>query len=132
MEQYKYEIITLLAMLFFHIVDDYYLQGILASMKQRIWWIHNDYTHHKYDYDYLVALFEHAFSWAFMISVPAAIFIYFSNSYFTPLFLAFLPNMFIHAIVDDLKANELRLNLFQDQFIHIVQVCFTWYFVVLV
>lgn len=28
----------LLLMIFLHIVDDYYLQGILASMKQKEWW----------------------------------------------------------------------------------------------
>jgi hypothetical protein len=30
-------IYTLMAMLFLHIVDDYYLQGFLASAKQKSW-----------------------------------------------------------------------------------------------
>ena len=33
------EIFMLLFMVFLHIVDDYYLQGILASMKQKQWWL---------------------------------------------------------------------------------------------
>lgn len=28
----------LLLMIFAHIIDDYYLQGILAHMKQKVWW----------------------------------------------------------------------------------------------
>lgn len=32
------ETILLLCMLFCHIVDDYYLQGWLASAKQKSWW----------------------------------------------------------------------------------------------
>ena len=31
----------LFVMVFGHIVDDYYLQGILASMKQKSWWKEN-------------------------------------------------------------------------------------------
>ena len=33
--------INLLTMIFLHIVDDYYLQGVLAKMKQRKWWEDN-------------------------------------------------------------------------------------------
>ena len=35
------KIILLLGMLFCHIVDDYYLQGWLASAKQKSWWEKN-------------------------------------------------------------------------------------------
>lgn len=35
---------VLLAMVFCHIVDDYYLQGWLASAKQRKWWEENART----------------------------------------------------------------------------------------
>ena len=34
----EFKVLVLFAMLFCHIVDDYYLQGILASMKQKSWW----------------------------------------------------------------------------------------------
>lgn len=36
----------ILAMVFCHIVDDYYLQSCLASMKQKKWWqkmLHKSY-----------------------------------------------------------------------------------------
>lgn len=58
-------------MLFCHIVDDYYLQGILASMKQKKWWQENA-PDKLYEYDYLIALLMHGFSWAFMIMLPIA------------------------------------------------------------
>ena len=61
-----------LIMLFMHIVDDYYLQGILAKMKQRSWWEENA-PQEKYKHDYKVALFMHAFSWTFMIMLPLLI-----------------------------------------------------------
>ena len=35
------KILVLFLMLFLHVVDDYYLQGILASMKQKSWWQKN-------------------------------------------------------------------------------------------
>ena len=41
-------------MIFCHIVDDYYLQGILASMKQRKWW-EEHYPQKSYNYDYIMA-----------------------------------------------------------------------------
>lgn len=33
-----YKIVILFTMIFCHIVDDYYLQGWLASAKQKSWW----------------------------------------------------------------------------------------------
>jgi hypothetical protein len=56
-------------MLFCHIVDDYYLQGILALMKQKTWW-KKQTLNSLYKYDYIMALCEHAFSWTFMIFLP--------------------------------------------------------------
>lgn len=113
------KICAALIMIFLHIVDDYYLQGILAKMKQREWWEKN-YPDQKYDFDYLVGLFMHAFSWTFMIMLPAML-----NGYF-PLWLFGL-NVIIHATVDDLKANKKSINLLIDQIIHIIQILFTWF-----
>ena len=60
------KIVILIVMFFCHIVDDYYLQGCLANMKQKSWWqIHT--SNKLYKYDYIMALLEHAFSWSFMI-----------------------------------------------------------------
>ena len=44
---------VLLLMFFFHIVDDYYLQGILASMKQSEWWKNQKEYSDMYKNDYV-------------------------------------------------------------------------------
>ena len=116
----------LLVMIFLHIVDDYYLQGILAAMKQKSWWKEHA-PDELYRYDYILALLCHAFSWTFMIMLP----IWFSfNFTITPLFaIAFLANMAIHSFVDDLKANKKKINLITDQSIHVLQIVSTcWLF----
>lgn len=41
-----------LTMIFLHIVDDYYLQGILAQMKQKKFW-KEQAPDVKYKYDYI-------------------------------------------------------------------------------
>ena len=66
------KIIILLIMLFLHIVDDYYLQGILTKLKQKSWWEENA-PNKLYKHDYIIALIEHAFSWTFMIMLPFTI-----------------------------------------------------------
>lgn len=114
---------TILSMLFMHIVDDYYLQGILSSMKQKKWWISQKEYKPLYKYDYIVALFMHSFSWAFMIMLPIAIMLNFNIS--EGFFMALFVNMLIHCIVDDLKANKKKINLVVDQSIHIIQILIT-------
>ena len=111
-------------MMFFHIVDDYYLQGILASMKQKQWWKKQSNYSDKYENDYIVALFMHSFSWAFMIMLPIAIKLKFELDAFFGIML--LINTAIHCIVDDAKANKMKINLIVDQGIHISQICITY------
>lgn len=118
------EIFILLAMLFCHIVDDYYLQGILASMKQKSWWQKSESYSEKYRYDYVIALIEHAFSWTFMVMLPIFIVSKFQIDVF--MCLVFLANWIIHTVVDDLKANKKKINLIQDQVIHLVQIFVTF------
>lgn len=55
------DLFILIFMIFCHIIDDYFLQGILASMKQKVWWKEN-YPDKIYSKDYLMALFMHSFS----------------------------------------------------------------------
>ena len=117
--------ILLLSMLFCHIVADFYLQGILAKMKQKSWWKENA-PQSLYKYDYMIALIEHAFSWTFMIHVPIII------VYKEVVLLWFIVNVFIHAVVDNAKANRLSMSLVQDQFIHILQVVVLWLIYILV
>ena len=89
-------------MIFFHIVDDYYLQGWLASAKQKQWWKENA-PQPLYKYDYIWALLMHSFSWVFMIMFPIAVAMSFNFSWI--FLVCFLLNVCVHALVDDLKAN---------------------------
>ena len=120
------EIYVVFGMIFCHIVDDYYLQGILASMKQREWWEKNN-PDPMYRNDYIAALLAHGFSWTFMIHVPIVVYAVISRFTINPvLFLAvFLVNWPIHTITDDYKANKHTINLMQDQTIHFVQITVT-------
>lgn len=117
------KIFILLAMIFLHIIDDYKLQGILASMKQKKWWEEQKEYKSLYKYDYVPALIEHSFSWTFMIMLPIAFALNFNIGWWA---IAYIVNMVIHAFVDDLKANRFKINLVTDQTIHIVQIVVTW------
>ena len=113
---------TLLLMIFLHIVDDYYLQGVLANMKQKQWWQDNAPAS-LYRYDYIAALIMHSMSWAFMIMLPIAIKMSFDVG---GLFIGvWIVNAIIHGVVDDLKANKHKINLIQDQSVHMVQIVLT-------
>ena len=112
----------ILLMLFFHIVDDYYLQGWLASAKQKSWWEENA-PDELYKRDYIWALIMHSFSWSFMIMLPIA---YYMDFNITGEFIGvFIANIIGHARVDNLKANKKLINLWQDQLIHIACIAMT-------
>ena len=116
-----------LLMIFCHIVDDYYLQGWLASAKQKKYWEENA-PDKMYKHDYIWALIMHSFSWAFMIMLPIAFVMNFNiNADFVG---TFLWNVGMHALTDNAKANEKKINLIKDQTIHLLQIAAT--FVVLV
>ena len=111
-----------LSMIFCHIVDDYYLQGWLASAKQKKYWKDNA-PDKMYRYDYIWALLMHSFSWSFMVMLPIAFWLSF---YVNVLFLVvFVFNVAIHAFTDDLKANKKKINLWVDQIIHLMQIIIT-------
>lgn len=114
----------LLSMLFCHIVDDYYLQGWLASAKQKKYWQELPNYSDMYKHDYIMALIMHSMSWAFMIMLPIAV----VNRFDVGLgfFVLYITNAFLHAFVDDAKANRLVFNLVQDQLFHIAQIIVTW------
>ena len=109
----------ILSMIFCHIVDDYYLQGWLASAKQKKWWEENA-PQKLYNHDYIMALIMHSMSWSFMIMLPIAI----SMSYNVSMLfvIVFILNAVIHALVDNLKANKLQISLITDQLIHLLQI----------
>ena len=110
-------------MIFCHIVDDYYLQGWLASAKQKKYWKDNA-PDRLYKFDYIWALLMHSFSWTFMIMLPMAYVMNFSIPFM--FVIVFIANILIHAFVDDLKANRKKINLIQDQTIHLMQIYFTF------
>lgn len=116
-------------MIFCHIVDDYYLQGWLASAKQKSWWEKNCLDE-LYKYDYLAALFMHSFSWTFMIMLIPTIYILLVGGMWSPL--VFVANLAIHMDVDNLKANRKKINLIQDQLIHMIQIIVTWIVMILI
>ena len=123
--------LILLGMIFCHIVDDYYLQGWLASAKQKQWWKDNA-PDDLYKYDYKMALFMHSFSWAFMSMIIPIIYSLITKSENWYIFLLFVVNLLIHAFVDNLKANKRKINLVQDQTIHMIQVICTWALIVVI
>ena len=117
------KIFILLSMIFCHIIDDYYLQGWLASAKQKSWWEKNA-PQKLYQNDYLMALSMHSFSWTFMVMlIPSLYSILLGGIWYPALYIG---NIIIHFIVDDLKANKKKINLVQDQLIHLLQVVITW------
>jgi len=121
--------IILLCMVFCHIVDDYYLQGILASMKQRNWWKTNA-PDDMYKHDYIVALIMHSFSWAFMIMLPIGVYLFANGMLMQNNIIMYicwiLGNSVIHAVIDHLKANKKVINLVQDQSYHMIQIFLVW------
>lgn len=112
--------IILFLMIFLHIIDDFCLQGIMASMKQKSWWQKDPVgSNPKYKNDYIAALFAHSFSWSFMIMLPVMLW----GQWEWPILLA---NMFTHVAIDDAKANKMQINLIQDQTCHLIQILMTW------
>lgn len=125
--------LLLFIMIFLHIVDDYRLQGILASLKQKSWWEENA-PDEMYKHDYIMALFMHSFSWAFMIMIVPSIYLLthldnMSKSV-TLISIFLITNLLIHMHVDDLKANRKRINLIGDQLFHLWQIIATWAFLI--
>ena len=124
-------VFLLVFMLLAHIVDDYYLQGWLASAKQKKWWEQNA-PKELYKYDYIMALFCHALSWSIMIFLPILTYSLINNIDLQWFYLAIPINLCIHAFIDDLKANKLKINLIVDQSVHFFQIFATWLAFVLI
>lgn len=117
-------IINLFHMFFFHILDDFCLQGILANMKQKAWWEEHA-PQSLYRNDYMAALIIHAISWSIMIMIPVCwSYVEDVSPFMYTIVLIF--NTTIHAYVDHLKANQHKINLITDQLLHSVQIIITW------
>lgn len=118
------EIYVLLGMVFCHIIDDFLLQQVLAKLKQKDWWKEQKGYSDFYRFDYIAGLVCHAFEWTFMMMLPWALYLGFDvGGWFLVLFIV---NWVEHAVVDDLKANKMKLNLCQDQLLHVMQIVVTY------
>ena len=120
---------VLLLMFLFDIIDDFVLQPIcLSKLKQKRYWIEECKKYNlnisKYDTDYITALLIHGLSWSIMIHVPLMFLGGIRDDFF--LLLSVLLNTVIHAIIDNLKANKLKINLDVDQCLHVLQIVITW------
>lgn len=118
------KVFIVLLMIFMHIVDDYYLQGWLASAKQKKYWEENA-PEKLYRYDYIWALIMHSFSWAFMTMLPIAFVKGFDIG--IVFLIVLVCNLILHAVVDNAKANKRKINLWTDQIIHLCQIVLTAY-----
>lgn len=112
------------AMIFCHIANDYYLQGILANLKQKSWW-QEHYSDDFYKGDFIIALIMHAMSWSFMITLPIVLINWGGTINWDYYCICFFMNTIIHAVVDHLKANKKVINLTMDQLIHMGQIFMT-------
>lgn len=123
------ELILLMLMFYLHLIADYNLQGILASMKQKSWWEKQEGYNNFYNNDYIMALFEHSLCWSISINLPLLVYdLVINNSNNTLLLIAIiLINTSIHLYIDDLKANQKKINLVTDQLLHFVQIVFSWF-----
>ena len=97
-------VFLLLCMIFCHIIADFNLQGWLASAKQKSYWEVQTAGKKKYKYDYIPALLTHSFSWTFMMMLPIVFVNDFNVNWI--FVVAFIVNIIIHVVVDDLKANK--------------------------
>lgn len=123
--------LLLMACLYMHVLDDFVLQkACLCDLKQKSWWrnlIGHEFEKSKYSHDYVMALFIHAGQCSLGMLLPIALYQLYKGTPVDVLFLwsAFCVNTLVHAFVDNLKANELAINLVQDQFAHITQIVIT-------
>ena len=123
-------IVLFLSMIWLHIYDDYHTQGILAQFKQKNWWKEN-YPQDLYKRDWLIALYEHAFQWAFTTMLPLLVYsfwIWMESGFYYGLIQwvgLLVINTEYHAEIDNEKANELTISLFTDQILHILQIGIT-------
>ena len=114
-----------------HFVADYTLQGCLSNLKQRKWWV--DYFNNqifslrvvhsrKYRHDYICGLVCHALYWTLVTFAP----LLWIAKGVTALALIVLGNTLFHAVVDHMKCNCYKINLWQDQVLHLAQIVVTY------
>lgn len=108
---------TIILMMLGHLVADYTLQGWLADAKQIKWWRKNT-SDEKYRHDWIAGLLCHSLYWSILACLPL-----YCSKWFP---LAVLVNAAVHAVVDHLKCNEMKINLVEDQSLHLIQIMVTY------
>ena len=120
-----------LLMILGHFIADFTLQGWFANGKQEMWWreqcadednMEFERRWKKYGNDYKCAMFEHGLYWSLITFSPLFFFTQISE---ITLLIIFVANAVFHAWIDDLKANQFKINLIQDQFWHFIQIAIT-------
>lgn len=114
----------LIFMVFAHIVDDFYLQGCLANMKQKSWWKKNA-PDPLYRHDYAISLIIHGTSWAIMTMMPIIVFSLLKGFELGWFYILIPLNAILHACIDHLKANMHKIDLIDDQVMHAMQILAT-------
>lgn len=123
-----------LLMILGHFIADFTLQGWFADGKQEKWWMkqcscnynltYEDFERRwkKYRNDYKCAMFEHGLYWSLITFSPLFFFTQISE---IALLIIVVANAVFHAWIDDLKANQFKINLIQDQLWHFIQIAIT-------
>lgn len=116
--------LLLILMLLGHLLADYPLQGWLAQAKNKKYW---ENAPKKNRHDYIPALICHSLMWAILTFLPlitAPLWMNVKGEFIAwMLFVIAVPT---HCFVDNAKANEKALNLWQDQLIHLIQILCSW------
>lgn len=128
-----YKIFIFISMILLHIIEDFHLQGILASMKQESWWqsecnkLDIEYRLSKYKYDHIIGLCVHALENSIFIALPLIIdslittfTVSPNNTCFIGWVFIIVANTVIHAVIDNFKCNWKGINLITDQVLHFV------------
>lgn len=105
-----------------HLLADYPLQGILASMKQKSWW--KGQTDDKmYGHDWIATLVCHSAMWGIMTAIPSLVTCFILEDWAAGAIsiLIMLASIVLHGFIDNEKANRHRINLVQDQALHLAQ-----------
>lgn len=121
--------LLLFSMLWFHILDEFYMPTILNKLKCKRWWKEN--TDEHYHNDWAMSLMLYGMMWSMTIHIPVVTYLYFTNnlkSMYGFIVGTICINQFIHCIIDDLKCNRGALNLTQSQILHIIQIVCTYIF----
>ena len=133
-------LIIFLTMIFMHIFADFNLQGWLAQSKQKSFWTKTmdlpdgtkgTYIRAKYQNDWIPCILAHSFAWTFCVMiVPTLVWKLYTITDITKIIcfaIIFVLNLIIHAVTDNAKCNQGKINLVGDQLIHIVQIIITFF-----